>query len=121
MDGPDFSKEGAMIGFHLWLAFFGLTLVTFISRGLFLLMGKKFHISEGVHEFLRYAPTAALIAIILPEVIFTKNTAHFYEFNLWSPRLFGGIAAVIGFLFTRSMLATIFFGMTIFTAARFLF
>jgi branched-subunit amino acid transport protein len=83
-------------------------------------MGDKFHISESIHEFLRYAPTAALIAIILPEVIFTKNTAHFYELNVWSPQLFGGIAAVIGFLFTKSMLATIFIGMTIFTAARFL-
>ncbi len=109
-----------MIGFDLWLAFFGLIIITFISRGLFLLMGDKLHISEGIHEFLRYAPTAALIAIILPEIIFTKNTAHFYELNVWSPQLFGGIAAVIGFLFTKSMLATIFIGMTIFTAARFL-
>lgn len=109
-----------MIGFDLWLAFFGLIIITFISRGLFLLLGDKFHISESIHEFLRYAPTAALIAIILPEIIFTKNTAHFYELNVWSPQLFGGIAAVIGFLFTKSMLATIFIGMTFFTAARFL-
>jgi branched-subunit amino acid transport protein len=109
-----------MIGFDLWLAFFGLIIITFISRGLFLLMGDKFHISESMHEFLRYAPTAALIAIILPEVIFTKNTAHFYELNVWSPQLFGGIAAVIVFLFTKSMLVTIFIGMTIFTVARFL-
>ena len=109
-----------MIGFDLWLAFFGLIIITFISRGLFLLMSDKFYISESIHEFLRYAPTAALIAIILPEVIFTKNTAHFYELNVWSPQLFGIVAAVIGFLFTRSMLVTIFIGMTIFTAARFL-
>lgn len=109
-----------MIGFDLWLAFFGLIVITFVSRGLFLLMGDKFHISESIHEFLRYAPTAALIAIILPEIIFTKNTAHFYELNVWSPQLFGAIAAVIGFLFTKSMLATIFIGMTIFTVARFL-
>ena len=52
-----------MSGFDLWLAFFGLIIITFISRGLFLLLGDKFHISESIHEFLRYAPTAALIAI----------------------------------------------------------
>jgi branched-subunit amino acid transport protein len=106
---------------ELWVAFFGLMFVTLITRGFFLLVGSKFHISETVHEFLRYAPIAALIAIVLPELMFTRHaTSQVFELNLYSPQFFGGIAAVIGFLITKSMLATIFFGMLAFTAARFL-
>ncbi|CAM3757127.1 AzlD domain-containing protein [Polynucleobacter antarcticus] len=104
---------------ELWISFFGLMLVTLITRGFFLLAGSKFHISESVHEFLRYAPTAALIAIVLPELIFMKQTtSQVFELNLYSPQFFGGIAAVMGFLLTKSMLATIFFGMLAFTLAR---
>lgn len=106
---------------ELWIAFFGLMLVTLITRGFFLLAGSKFHISEAVQEFLRYAPTAALIAIVIPEVFFAKNTnSQLFELNLYSPQIFGGVAAVVGFLLTRSMLATILVGMAIFTMARFI-
>ena len=105
---------------ELWIAFFGLMFVTLIARGFFLLAGAKFHISETTQEFLRYAPTAALIAIVLPEVLFIKDVgSQLFELHLFSPQLFGVIAAVISFLATKSMLATIFFGMLIFTAARF--
>lgn len=106
---------------ELWISFFGLMFVTLITRGFFLLAGSKFHISEAVQEFLRYAPTAALIAIVIPEVLFAKNTnSQLFELNLYSPQIFGGIMAVIGFLATKSMLMTILFGMLTFTAARYL-
>ncbi len=105
---------------YLWIAFFGLMFITLITRGFFLLWGSRFRIPESVQEFLRYAPTAALIAIVLPEILFTKNPAsQLFEFNLYSPHLFGGLIAILGFLITRSMLGTIFLGMIAFTAARF--
>jgi len=110
-----------MAGVELWVAFLGLMIITFISRGLFLLIGSKFPIPEGAHEFLRYAPTAALIAIILPEVFFEKNpSSGLYGVNLWSSQLFGGLASIIGFLLTRSLLGTILFGMAVFALAQWL-
>jgi branched-subunit amino acid transport protein len=106
---------------HLWIAFFGLMLVTFITRSFFLLIGSRLDIPEAVHEFLRYAPTAALIAIVLPEVLFMKDPAtQFFELDLYSPHLFGGVVAIFGYLITKSMLGTIFLGMMAFTVARFL-
>ncbi len=106
---------------NLWIAFIGLMLVTLFSRGFFLLVGSRFQLSEVVHEFLRYAPTAALIAIVLPEILFTKNiSSNLFELKLYTPQLFGGIVGIIVFSFTKSMLSTIFFGMMIYTAARFL-
>jgi len=106
---------------HLLVGFLGLMLVTFVTRSFFLLIGSRLDIPEAVHEFLRYAPTAALIAIVLPEVIFIKDPAtQFFELDLYSPHLFGGVVAIFGYLITKSMLATIFLGMIAFTIARFL-
>jgi hypothetical protein len=103
----------------LWIAFFGLMLVSILTRTSLLLVGSKFPIPATVHEFLRYAPTAALIAIVLPEVLFIKDpVTQLFELNLYSPQIFGAIGGVIGFLFTKSILATIFFGMLFFTLAR---
>ena len=69
---------------YLWLAFFGLMLVTIVTRSFFLLGGSRFDIPETVHEFLRYAPTAALIAIVLPEVLFFKDpdSSHAHEADI---------------------------------------
>jgi branched-subunit amino acid transport protein len=105
----------------LWIAFFGLMLVSLLSRGSFLLVGSKLPIPRTVHEFLRYAPTAALIAIVLPDVLFVKDPAtQLFELNLYSPQLFGAIGGAIGFLVTNSILVTILLGMAFFTLARFL-
>jgi branched-subunit amino acid transport protein len=46
--------------------------------------------------------------------------SQLFELNLYSPHLFGGVIAVLGFFVTRNMLGTIFLGMIAFTAARFL-
>ena len=106
---------------YLWIAFFGLMLVTIITISFFLLGGSRFDIPETIHEFLRYAPTAALIAIVLPEVLFIKDPAsQLFQIDIYSPHLFGGVVAVIGYLITKNMLGTIFLGMVAFTAARFL-
>jgi len=110
-----------MSSIELWIIFLGLRLITVITRGFFLLAGSRFDISETIREVLRYAPTAALIAIVLPEVLFAKDSAsQLLELHLNSPPVYGCIAAIIGFLITRSMLATIFIGMVAFTIARFL-
>jgi len=105
---------------YLWIAFFGLMLVTVITRGFFLLGGSRFDIPQTVHEFLRYAPTAALIAIVLPEILFIKEpTSQLFALDLYSPQLFGGLVAIVGFIVTKSMLGTIFLGMMAFAVARF--
>lgn len=105
----------------LWIAFFGLMLVSLITRSSFLLIGEKLPIPQTVREFLRYAPTAALIAIILPEILFVKDAAsQIFTLNLYSPQLFGALGGIIGFIYIKSIFATIFFGMVAFTVARFL-
>lgn len=108
-----------MSSVDLWIAFFGLILVSVLTRTFLLLVGSKFPIPETVQEFLRYAPTAALIAIILPDVLFMKDPiTQLLELNLFSPQVFGALGGIVGFLLTKSILATIFFGMVFFTLTR---
>lgn len=108
-----------MSSVDMWIAFVGLMLVSIFSRTFLLLVGSKLPIPNAIHEFLRYAPTAALIAIVLPDILFAKDpVTQLLELNLYSPQVFGAIGGIIGFILTKSILATIFFGMVFFTLAR---
>ncbi|MFW7340238.1 AzlD domain-containing protein [Pollutimonas sp. H1-120] len=46
-----------------------LTLCSFLTRAGYFLFGDYFPLSESVRRALRYAPTAALIAIVVPELL----------------------------------------------------
>ena len=43
------------------------------------------------------------------------------EFNLRFPNIWGGIAAMIAFYFSKKMIPTLVIGMAVYTAARFWF
>jgi branched-subunit amino acid transport protein len=101
--------------FEIWAVILGLTLITFFTRGFFLLVGERMELSETLQNALRYAPAAALVAIIAPEMFFTQGSSSL-EIN--SPYFWGGICSIIAFWFSRSMLLTIILGMLAFTAIR---
>ncbi len=104
-----------MSSFEIWGVILGLTVVTFITRGFFLLIGERIELSETLQNALRYAPAAALIAIIAPEMFFTQASSD-VEIN--SPYFWGGICSIIAFWLSKSMLLTIILGMLAFTIIR---
>ena len=97
----------------------GMIVVTFVSRSFFILLGTRIKISEWALETIRYAPLAALIAILAPEIFLPVGASSVAEFNLRFPNIWGGIAAMIAFYFTRRMIPTLVIGMSVYTAARF--
>ena len=97
----------------------GMIVVTFVSRSFFILLGNRIKISEWALETIRYAPLAALIAILAPEIFLPVGASSVAEFNLRFPNIWGGIAAMIAFYFTRRMIPTLVIGMSVYTAARF--
>jgi branched-subunit amino acid transport protein len=99
----------------------GMILVTFLSRSFFILLGNRIKISEWALETIRYAPLAALIAILAPEIFLPLGASSVAEFNLRLPNIWGGIAAMIAFYFSKKMIPTLLIGMAVFTAARFWF
>ena len=94
-----------------WIVIFGLMVVTFITRSFFLLMGNRMELSETVQSALRYAPAAALVAIIAPEIFVQSSSG---ESVLTSPQFWGGAASFLAFLVTKSMFFTIILGMLVF-------
>ena len=99
----------------------GMIVVTFISRSFFILLGNRIKISEWALETIRYAPLAALIAILAPEIFLPVGASSIAEFNLKLPNIWGGIAAMIAFYFSKKMIPTLVIGMAVYTAARFWF
>lgn len=99
-----------------WLTIVGLTGVTLVTRAFFLALGDRFPLPERVQHALRYAPACALVALLAPEVLVSKGQL---VTDVTDPRLLAALAAVGVMLATRSMIATIAIGMTVFTLLRF--
>ncbi len=106
-----------MTSIEIWVVIIGLAVITYLTRGFFLLMGSRVELSPTVQKSLRYAPAAALVAVIVPEIFFPPGSA---EIELNNPQLWGGLASILGFLATKSMVFTIISGMIIYTGARFI-
>jgi len=109
------------IDFNITLLIIGMTVVTAWSRSFFLILGERTRIPSFILEAIRFAPLAAMIAILAPEIFLPATASSVAEFNLKLPNIWGGLAAILVFYLTRKMLFTLIIGMAVYTAARFWF
>ena len=100
---------------EIWLVILGMTVVTIFTRSLFLAVGDRMALPTRLQHALRFAPAAALIAIVLPDLLW--NQGHF-DPSWNNPRLMAGLAATVFYVATRRMLGMIFVGMGVFTVLR---
>ena len=68
-----------------------------------------------VQRALRYAPAAALVAVVVPDVL---ETPQGLSIALGNHALYGALAGLGWFLWRRSMIGTIIVGMLVFTLLR---
>jgi branched-subunit amino acid transport protein len=101
-----------------WLAILGVSATTLITRCSFLVLGRRAELPPAVERALRYAPGAALAALIGPELLMQDGQLHADPGN---PKLLSAAVAIGVFAATRSMVWTIVAGMAVFTALRLLF
>ena len=105
-----------MSDLEIWITIFALVLATAVARSSFWMVGHHITIPPRVQEMLRYAPGCALAAIIAPELLMTADVHPvFSPFNI---KLAAAVSAGIYYLFRKSMLETIIFGMAVFTGLR---
>lgn len=104
-----------MTHLQIWLALIGMAGVTIVTRAFFLMAGERVSLPDRVQKALRYAPGAALAAIILPDLMTWQG--HF-SFGLDNFKLIAGVAAGVFYLVTRRMLGMIAVGMAVYTALR---
>nr|WP_198297808.1 AzlD domain-containing protein [Bordetella genomosp. 9] len=93
-----------------------LTLCSVITRAGYQLFGDYLPLSDGVRRALRYAPAAALTAIIVPDMLPWRPG----EGPLLDMKLLAGVAATLVFLRTRSAVAVIVSGMLVLWGLRWL-
>ena len=106
-----------MTSAQIWYAIFGMMFVTAFTRALFLIGGERTVLPERVQRMLRYAPAAALIAVVLPDVLVTDEGV---SFALSNHDFYATLAGLAWHLLRRSMVETIIVGMLVFTALRLL-
>ena len=100
---------------EVWITIGFLTIATILTRSSFFLLGNAVKIPHRVQHALRYAPAAALAAIVAPDLVLVGGTV---TDNLLNPKLLAALGAVLIFLLSRHLLATIVGGMALFTVLR---
>ena len=97
------------------IAIVGLALLTLLTRAFFLLPERELPLPVWLQQGLRYAPLAALIAVIAPEEVMTQG----HLISTWrDARLFAVLAASAYYFWRRDILGTIVSGTAVLLALR---
>ena len=92
------------------VAIVGLTVLTVATRGFFFLTRREIPIPDWLSQGLRYAPLAALVAVVLPEVVLLQGQL----IGTWQDaRLYAAAAGAAYFWWRRGILGTILCGMAV--------
>jgi branched-subunit amino acid transport protein len=92
------------------IAIVGLTVLTVATRGFFFLSKREIPIPDWLSQGLRYAPLAALVAVVLPEVVLSQGQL----IGTWQDaRMYAVAAGAAYFWWRRGILGTILCGMAV--------
>lgn len=89
----------------------GLGAITLVTRAFFMIPERELPLPGWLQRGLRYAPLAALAAVLVPEV--ALRDGHLLA-TLADARLLAACAAVAAYFWRRSVLDTIAAGMLVF-------
>ena len=98
-----------------WVLVLGMAGLAFLTRAIFILPGSRLRLPPTAERVLRYAPAAALTAIIVPDLALSHGAL---AISFDNARLIGGLAALAIAAATRSILLAIVGGMLALTLVR---
>ena len=100
-----------MSSFWIVIACIGLAIITLVTRAFFMIPEQEVPLPNWLKRGLKYAPLAALAAVIAPEIVMSNGQliSSFADARL--PAL---AASVVYFFYKRSILGTIALGMVIY-------
>ena len=97
------------------VAIAGLTAVSVVTRGFFMIPDREVPIPGWLREALRYAPLAALVAVLVPDIAMTGD----HLIATWKDaRIYATATGILVFCTTRSLLGTILAGSAVLLALR---
>jgi len=86
----------------------GLTVITVVTRGFFLISERELVLPDWAKRGLRYAPLAALAAVVVPEIVMSQG----HLIGTWrDARLYAAAAATAYYFWRGGILGTIVSGM----------
>jgi branched-subunit amino acid transport protein len=100
------------------IAILGMALITVVTRGFFLFPERELPLPAWLQQGLRYAPLAALVAVIAPEIVMTQGQL----ISTWrDARLPAVVVATAYFYWRRDILGTILTGTAVLLVLKLVF
>ena len=99
----------------LWLIFILIGLATTLPRASFIVLGNRVVLPSVLQRALRYAPAAALAAIVVPDVLVVGGTLE-----VFNPKLAAAIVAVAAASLSRNPWLPFIAGMAVLLGIRYL-
>lgn len=97
-------------GLEAFVTIAGLTGITVLTRAFFLFSDRELVLPDWVRRGLRYAPLAALAAVVVPEVVMTQGQL----ISTWQDaRLYAVLASTLYYFWRGGILGTIISGMLV--------
>jgi branched-subunit amino acid transport protein len=93
-----------------------MALITLVCRSFFLIPKEDLPMPHWLREGLRYAPTAALAAVVTPELLMTQG--HLVD-TFRDARIYGALAGLVFYAWKRSLFGTIVCGTGVMLALKF--
>ena len=100
---------------YLWIGIVGLMVMTMIARSALIIWPKPIVIGPRLARALRFAPMAAIAAIIVPGVLFEPDRSLI---GMFDPKVFAVCGALIAWFIARQMAWCIFAGSAVFVIAK---
>lgn len=97
----------------LWVIFVLIGLATTLPRASFIVLGNRVQLPPVLQRALRYAPAAALAAIVAPDLLVVNGSV-----DVINAKLGGGIAAVTAALLSRNPWLPFVVGMAVLHGLR---
>jgi len=101
---------------EIFLTSLGMAAITLLCRASFLLSDDDLPMPRWLREGLHYAPTAALAAVVAPELAMVQG----HLIDTWrDARIFGALAGLAFYAWRQSLFGTIVCGTGVMLALRF--
>lgn len=97
-------------GWEAVITLLGMAAITVVTRSFFLFSDREPALPDWVHRGLRYAPVAAIAAVLAPEILMREGRL----IDDWrDARLFAAAAAAAYYFWRRGILGTMVVGMAV--------
>jgi branched-subunit amino acid transport protein len=98
------------------LTIVGLAAITLVTRAFFLLPAREMPLPAWLRQGLRYAPLAALVAVVVPEIVITPQGQLVQTWQ--DARLWAAAVATAYYFWRRDILGTILSGTAVLLALK---